>query len=488
MPRTLSAGGVLALVQVLAACGGSSPSATGDAGGLGDGGGVDAGAGDVLVPGEFSASMADLDCGSIRRCWPPDGWADLARKNACDAHSRVGWQDFAEQVLAPLVAAGELTYDAEALAQCAAAFAATCYPGLPEACGHIVAGRRRSGEPCTLLRRLGWDNWWSSGWVQIMAAFPPSSCGPGLLCDPAGADGACGQCRPLPGAGEFCGPDDACAAGTYCASTRCQPFSGEGEPCEDHVIPSGCGPGLGCLPTTARCVRMPGLGETCSEEPSTFVQCDNEPAPGQPPLECAAGICVYAGAAAGQPCSGAGWCRLGLTCGAAGVCVPFAYVGEGEPCDWPLAQSCASNDLACVPDAGGQGVCRRIVLVDIGEPCGGERRCTGLGTCDTDGLCHFAQAEGDTCYHLPTECDVDCAQPGGCLLAVHLACAEGLYCPADLLLSPGCSDLGCVRYGANPTCSSDAECGPDMRCAPPAPSCVPLDAQPGFVGPVTACE
>ncbi|MDI7268755.1 MAG: hypothetical protein QME96_12250 [Myxococcota bacterium] len=496
---TLSRWPLLALLAGagLLACS-SGPAVQSD-GGDGDGGDGDAGdaegevpVSDPLDPAEFAGLAAEAFCDVTRRCDPPDNNIDVLRYNDCPERTRDGWRDFLEEVFAPLVAAGEFAYDADALRRCTAAWEDTCYPGSTpeEPCRAIFVGLRRDGDPCTLWAASEPLFWWFGWPLGLLGEYlPESGCAAGLFCEPEAPDHPCGHCRPLPGTGEFCANGYLCAPGNYCPGARCQPLSGEGEPCETHVSPDGCAPGLVCLDETARCVRAPGEGDACNEDPYSeeFLACVSST--GLPPLDCVGGRCEVDRAAAGDACLGVGDCLAGLVCDPGTTrCVPFRFVGEGEPCQWGVA-FCGSNDLACVPDpvdpAGG-GTCGRIVTVGIGEGCGGERRCAADAYCGRGAVCHTAARDGETCYHLPPECEPYCGLPGGCIAAEYTSCAAGLRCPVDSS-DPGCDDIACESYAGRP-CRSDLDCEPDTWCGGPDVTCVPLDYYLAFDGPVVPCE
>jgi hypothetical protein len=126
-------------------------------------------------------------------------------------------------------------------------------------------------------------------------------CGAGLFCDHESLTSA--FCRKQGGAGASCGDYRSCGAYLECVDQRCVPIGDLGAACSDGSIV--CPVDQRC-DESGRCVKLPGVGETCLAGSDPQRMCDLD-------LFCGAdGRCVA---------------RPGL--GAA--CVPAA-AGGPEPC------------------------------------------------------------------------------------------------------------------------------------------------------------
>ena len=114
-----------------------------------------------------------------------------------------------------------------------------------------------------------------------------------------------------------------------------------------------------------RCFDVRRLGESC--ENAAFVACEYEYA-------CQDGVC--AGVPEGAPCSHGRQCDLGLRCDftegrctSEPVATPPTY-DIGDTCETDCGGGIA-NLLGCVPNDTDIGECRKIDVVELGEPCDG---------------------------------------------------------------------------------------------------------------------
>jgi hypothetical protein len=162
--------------------------------------------------------------------------------------------------------------------------------------------------------------------------------------------------------------------------------------------PGACGLGiqsLVCDPRSTCALRLDLCG-TCKPLAPVGERCDAETICGNP-ADCVGGQCV-ARALAGDPCGGAVRCITGARC-ESDVCVPPAFVGEG--------QTCNNSDRRCqyLTSCIG-GFCRRNAR--MGQPCG------ELTPCDA-GRC-AAGAQGSRC---------EAPLAGGAPCGDHWSCLSG---------------------------------------------------------------
>lgn len=140
------------------------------------------------------------------------------------------------------------------------------------------------------------------------------------------------------------------------------------------------------------CEPAVGIGDPCADN-----RC-------KPPGTCVDDVCV-AGALPGDACGDVQPCVSGAWCDD-DVCVTYAYVGLGDPCD--ATHRCPYRS-ACVGST-----CQQSAL--LGETCG-PAGCAS-GWCDA-GVCALLGAEGDACTGgwqcLSGACDGTCVGlPGVC--------------------------------------------------------------------------
>jgi hypothetical protein len=400
--------------------------------------------------------------------------------------------------LRDLVARGERTLDADAVATCLAALEAdppcrgpwlverarhgitspgaiacegsvvdpgfrtcggeTCEPydscALDPDCTSRCAGRPGLGEPCDFLDAPCRDHLACDGATDTCIAF----------CDPW-------QCLQT-------------GAGTECYGNRCVTPLGDGAAC-DPAVPIPCQVGSTCRRDILRCAPVLPIDATCDPATDacvTLLPCDAtshrcEAPTTSPPHcfwweECPVGqTCIWAelagdcaeaslvegcsaiddGLTRSDDCADGTECTDGWSSLQSALCRPRAV--EGEPCG---ASVICEQGTRC-----SEGECRRTVLP--WEPCGPESPCAPGFTC-IDGACTAPFAHvGDPCEH-----GGDCVQ-GDCL-AGHCAyrmpgetCPRGSECPdcqggtCGMDLSAG-RGAPCVRY----------ECSPWLSCQPPS--------------------
>ena len=226
-----------------------------------------------------------------------------------------------------------------------------------------------------------------------------------------------------------------CRAGTCAAALPAQ----IGQACDG---PADCASGLRCAHTdnSAICKALVGLDAPCEQRDDCAhgLYC---PPGSNGSLACKPRLALGAACQGGADVAGSGQCQEGTACigdEKTATCQALAF--EGAPCAATL--QCFGNDLACVPDANGQGVCR--VLPGMGKACAAAGdaplRCLkplvcvagfcadppGLGMpCAEDGSCDPAllcdKATG-TCLELPDvglPCSADqrCRQGAACKVA-----------------------------------------------------------------------
>jgi hypothetical protein len=215
------------------------------------------------------------------------------------------WFQYAVQLDPNVVAAidaGEVVFDANAAAACAAAIAsATCdttmtSPGrvLPDACYEIIAGTVAADGACAIDEEC----------VSQVCNLTPgctSACCPGTCaagtaptrpqlgqacsgfassiggaCVNSYCDTSSGTCQPYVAAGSACSPNTSvCAVGLGCTSGRCEPLPGESAACS--VVPGCLELNDYCNATSATCTAFAIAGEACSSTTSCYFiyNCDS---------------------------------------------------------------------------------------------------------------------------------------------------------------------------------------------------------------------
>jgi hypothetical protein len=262
------------------------------------------------------AQVASTYCGTIDRCaglYLKVGYGDVA---TCEARLRIACAD---QLAAPGTG-----YTPASVGACLTAVrAASCADLLDHhVTGCALAGMRADGQAC------GGD-----------AQCTSSHCK---------QDDVCGQCAPLPAAGEACTENDDCALGMVCAGPdgkkRCATPAAVGAACSASVPCT-----LGNFCKQGVCAKVAGPGEPCSGEGSCdglqALYCDEGAktcrkavlvAPGEP---CGIVNGGYAICTGGGACAGLNPNLLQLT----GVCA--APAKDGEAC------GAAANGRPCLPPA-----------------------------------------------------------------------------------------------------------------------------------------
>jgi len=215
-----------------------------------------------------------------------------------------------------------------------------------------------------------------------------------------------------------------------------------------------------------------------------------------------------------DPCDSTDDCTDPQICGIAlndsqdgyeGVCRDLGDAATGSVCDWdphPWDERCASGLCLGVDDS---GHCSEWCL-DDGD-CPVDMLCSMISLCQ-DSTCTDVYT-APLCWWMPGS-QTDCVSTADC--PVHEICALNFLPPDGLLankciseecdpVSPDCGDVGdvcgdgqptcagrlCVNNGVDEWCSAlcdaDAQCPPDMYCAP-----MPVDEQTqGVCAPGTPC-
>jgi len=146
-----------------------------------------------------------------------------------------------------------------------------------------------------------------------------------------GGLGYVGPCRfPVGTATNTCSFDLQCVTGSCarpngpCGRCAYTPMHELGGDCSSR---SDCKGGADCVASVCTAQRL--LGESCGSDQTC------KPAPGEPSLVCAGGVCTAVAARANEPCleaNGALYCGAGLACSPTKICVPWRKVGPGEHC------------------------------------------------------------------------------------------------------------------------------------------------------------
>ena len=232
-----------------------------------------------------------------------------------------------------------------------------------------------------------------------------TSCGTGgvLKCDGAGA---CTGCT----------TPAQCAAGDFCKTAACN-----GGNCGFSFVASGTTlPAVDQTPADCMKVVCNGAGNTLSAPDNTDIQNTMTPCKND---ACAGGLHVLTPVLPGTAC-GMG---VGSTCDATGACVLLAT--NGSPCAGPGA--CASNvcaDGVCC-DVACSGLCKACTAAKTGAPDGQctsipsgsdpDSECAGASTCNGNGGCTGALANGAPCLD-GSQCS-------------SAACADGVCCNSTCL-------------------------------------------------------
>jgi hypothetical protein len=296
------------VLAALAVAGCGSPGA----GGTGSGGGS-------IGVGDLGTALADVVCDRDVRCGAYPDKATCLGNVALD-----------ESKLAAAVNAGTVIYDGRAAAACVAALRAdtTGFGSCsvtdqetrpqPAACLAYAKGTLPPGATC------------SDGFVCQSGACAnircPSSCCAGVCSTPSiPLGGACspgdgcpdgafcsltlvsGTCAPKKAAGQSCGSDVECVAGTLCRVDVCGTLPAEGAYCLDIAR---CDAAVDyCDADTSQCSRRIAIGAPCPNGTGCV---------GYGFCDAATRTCVPRGGA-GAPCNGSSECLAAFTC-ASGAC------------------------------------------------------------------------------------------------------------------------------------------------------------------------
>lgn len=246
-----------------------------------------------------------------------------------------------------------------------------------------------------------------------------TTCGEGMVCDPAGACSACTG-------GTACTPPGACTAWeTSCATGV--------ETCVDTLAPLGtgaaCGANMVCDAAGTCVACTAGLG--CTPDGSCTAWTTS----------CASGasVCTDTGVPLGTGAS----CGTNQVCGPAGACVACT---AGTTCT--PAGSCTRWETSC---ATGASVCVDTgVALGTGASCGTDQVCDPAGTC------------------VGCTAGVDCTPPGACTR--HLtSCSTGTSVCVDSgqLLGTGATcgtNMVCDPTGTCVSCTAGTSCTPPGSC------------------------
>jgi hypothetical protein len=358
------------------------------------------------------------------------GW-DYASYDACLAAQEC--DGFAR--LNQMLAAGEVSYDAKASADCVERLSADpcmfgpilfSVPTLPEAlalCNALV-GQLAAGAACD----------------------DSTECAPGLACN---LDSTCPSTCAVPAPtenlpqGAACVPEvcltpephcSECALGLECVNQVCVPTPAVGDACTGIL---GCGDALWCNSATGHCAPLAKLGEACSDFRQIAPNCEDGLWCDDPPaMPDVTGTCK-AIANQGEPCRSDDNCATPLACLPQAGATPVdhgmcgAKQANGAPCDSfadCVSDLCDSSSV-CVPQPAlgaactdtcadgfscSSGVC--LTKRYAGDPCGAtdtciNSRCSG-GTCTLRGHFGATCAVDDDC--LSGHCQGSCVDPVGC--------------------------------------------------------------------------
>jgi hypothetical protein len=416
-------------VPVMRDAGSTEDAAVPDGGGLPDGGGTPDGG-----PGECSS---DADCadlapacvmGACRSCTETACAEPLALRELvavlCAASARREGDDAlfdafealycsARPELFPLlaalergVAAGRITIDETAFAECRDAFGLSTFDDSP--CAAALRGMVAADSPCQFDFECaaGFCNLAPDACSGACAALGSDSapcddddqCGGGRLC-------ISGGCETPPASGAAC--TSRCAPGLFCnAMMRCEAQRAAGGACRNTGPGGDCAENLACVDRA--CAAPPIEGEDCW--PAFFgVRCAEG-------LRCDGTVCRPP-RAMGADCTRTAQCAYGSRCHE-GICAPILGLGAtcaaGDPC--AFGTGCIANRCTRLPDVGEacdaalspacvRGACmggtctdlapgapcdRAAVAFDVLDSCGATSSCSG-DVCAAEGVA------GDSC-------------------------------------------------------------------------------------------
>lgn len=406
---------------------------------------------------------------------------------ACTAMRRADCESDLTRILGPVLAAGELTVDETAAAQCVALLRQAydlCLPDpslVPSICLDALVLSTELGRRCPLdglpARCAGGAGVCASGACVAAAdrvgATCSVACSGGLRCVGGACaaavasggectdhedceDGLCafGRCAPPAEASGSCAAGEPCGFGLVCTGGTCE--AATADTC--FVGSAGCGSGRECALSGRTVCRLPSaLGERCEGDKECIATLTCSPD---------TGLCAEL-PTLGQPCvtrcADPSACMLdtlgNATCqarGRAGESCADRFAIEGHLCE-PL--------LGCIG-----GLCQP--LPSLGAPCSDDGLCEDGLVCGSVGTCSLPSREGEGCEGAPCEAGLFCnydVPPARCerLRAEGELCGSA-YCEPHLdCLSDGSGIALCRPAGAlGAPCSSvctDGFCGADLE-------------------------
>jgi hypothetical protein len=339
------------VVATLAACGGATGS--GGSSGRGTSSGTE---GECAL---LYQALSGAQCGGLMRPTTEDARVQKRFEQACQNAVALPGSGLTAQVLSDCISAAQSPW---------------CDIDTSTVLGCSAPGSLPGGSPCSASVQC------QSG-TCLAGVFPIGSSGtpPCGTCTPVIANGQpCGR-------GETCGPGSACtypltcvaiASGTegahcdanaalcnpglYCnASGMCTPFGSQGEPCVTNTTDTNtvCAPSLRCVPGSQD--RTSG---TCRSR-----------------------------SAAGGPCQQDDDCAAGFSCDANSTCIPWVWVGPGQPCDAAPAV-CLVGGCTTAGPTGTPTTCPTVI--PDGQACDPSDRsstCDVLSSC-VNGRCTLANS------------------------------------------------------------------------------------------------
>jgi hypothetical protein len=422
----------------------------------------------------YASCTAPWACGCEVFGAPPPRDVD-----ACVARARGGCEPDYRDRIATAFAAGGVSVDEAALADCIATARRSydlCLPkpvideDLPASCWDAFTVGGAIGDPCRIggVRCAAGDGV-CAGRVCTAAADTEGAgclgtCAPGLRC-------ASGSCAAPAARGEACDDHEDCAGSELCVGGVCAPPVAPDGACDRH---DRCQTGYGCVEGTCQASSpstcAPGGDEVCpsgSECRSDFVEvCLPRGGLGSPcssDVECAESLgcdfsASFLGTCArlpglGAPCTGG--CEAGLSCMSTGGGTCALPRRLGERCDDVSVTfgSICEPGLGCV-----LGTCSSLPRLD--------ERCSDENLCEAGLTCLFDDLTFENRCRAPLPEGSDCGRFGG-------GCGTGLFC--DFRGFPPLCRIAPVEGQECPSgvCAGDLDCRmftglPRPICAPPA--------------------
>jgi hypothetical protein len=307
----------------------------------------------------------------------------------------------------------------------------TCYASAGGTCGN---GMLDPGEGCDPALPNNCDPGevcLATGPMACTCGAPPSNCGNGMIewgeqCDPAANPTGCptGQTCGARGSANPCSCSSGSPGGAFCGNGTVD----AGEQCDPAASPTGCAAGQTC---SGQCTCSGGGGATCGNGTiDAGEQCD----PTANPTGCPAGTTCSASCTCGGG-GGGGGATLSFTtalgtanCGGGGLASPPAPPASGE-IDSDTAGSSKISDLGlgCLYFGGGSGT-----IVPPGRI--------------PDGATSVLSVSGSTLSASAGSGRNDCTNGAG-------------------------PSKKCANDNAEPSCSSDADCGGSAGSCAPVANC-----------------